>query len=69
MKPKVYECSVCGELIIPFMDSGQWCYDMVAYEGCRTHRGCMDQGRIWRRLRALESRVKELEDKNDEEKK
>ena len=69
MRPKAVRCSVCGELIIPYMESGKPCYDCFIVNDEHIHRTCFDHGSIWRRIRSLEGRVKELEDKNDEEKK
>ena len=65
-KPKPIECSICGEMIEPFFDSGQWCAGaagplMVSNEmgeykpvGGQFHMKCLEHEALWARIRKLE---------------
>jgi hypothetical protein len=65
-KPDSVECSICGEMIEPFLDGHTWCYaaaQMMDWETMeplpgRFHYRCAEHGDLWKRLRALEERCK-----------
>ena len=66
-KPKPVECSICGEMIEPFYDSGQWVTQAASLmlpvgdgklesSPDRFHMECMEHAALWKRIRALEGR-------------
>ena len=66
-KPDPIECSICGEMIEPFWDSGRWCFGAGAIslpneDGTFTpvpgqfHHSCFEHADLWKRIRALEKK-------------
>jgi len=65
-KPKAVKCSICGEMIEPFLDCGEWrsgaAGPVMLHDnngklkpvGGRFHMECFEHAALWKRIRALE---------------
>lgn len=65
-KPGAKACPLCGGMIEPYMDSGEWVWSgggavalhvVGQLEAVVYHSDCFANARLWRRLRAIEARL------------
>jgi len=71
-KPEPIPCSICGEMIEPFYDSGHWCFGSASIVDEKTgkaggpfHFECMKDARLWKRIRAIEAEIDRMSDDGD----
>ena len=60
-KPEAKACPLCGEMIEPYQDGGQWVWSgngvvamWVKDELTPYHHDCFPNARLWKRIRAIE---------------